>query len=221
MNKSGYTLPMIFEAMLFDLDDTLYPSTSGLWDALGVRIDRYMHEKVHIPVEDVPTLRSDLFHQFGTTMRGLVELYHVDAQDYLDFVHDVDLSKYLRPDESLRDTLNLYPQRKVIFTNASIGHARRVITQLGLDGIFEKIIDIQSISPFCKPMRGAFQKAFELADIHSPEECIMLDDSTSNLRVAQELGMFAVRVGADDCSDGMDAAIASLTDLPSVVPVLE
>ncbi len=211
---------MIFEAMLFDLDDTLYPSTTGVWDALGVRIDRYMHEKVHIPKEKVPELRSALFHEYGTTMRGLVQLYHVDAQDYLDFVHDIDLSLYLRPDDTLRETLSLYPQRKIIFTNASLEHARRVVSHLGLNGLFEKIIDIQSISPYCKPMPAAFQKAFELAGIQSPEECIMIDDSTSNLRVAREMGMFAVHLGAEDRADGADASIVSLLDLPSVVPVI-
>lgn len=211
---------MIFEAMLFDLDDTLYPSTTGVWDALGVRIDRYMHEKVHIPKEEVPELRRALFQQYGTTMRGLVQLYQVDAQDYLDFVHDIDLSKYLRRDDSLRDTLSLYPQRKIIFTNASINHAQRVISQLGLDGLFEKIVDIQSISPYCKPMPAAYQKAFEIAGIHSPEDCVMIDDSASNLRVARELGMFAVHVGAEDRADRADASIVSLLDLPSVVPVI-
>lgn len=211
---------MIFEAMIFDLDDTLYPPTTGVWDALGLRIDRYMHEKVHIPKEDVPELRRSLFHEFGTTMRGLVQLYHVDAQDYLDFVHDIDLSQFLRPDATLRDTLTLYPQRKIIFTNASLEHARRVISHLGLNGLFDQIIDILSISPYCKPMPAAFQKAFKLAGIHSPEECIMIDDSASNLRAAREMGMFSVHVGAEDRADGADASIATLLDLPSVVPVI-
>lgn len=212
---------MIFEVMIFDLDDTLYPSTSGVWEAIGVRIDRYMHERVHIPVEQVPTLRQSLFHQYGTTLRGLVELYHVDAQDYLDYVHDINLSRYLRPDAVLRETLNHYPQRKVIFTNASSGHAQRVISQLGLEGVFEKIIDIRAIEPYCKPQIGAFQKAFELAEIQSPGDCIMFDDSTANLLVARDLGMFTVHVGHEDRSDGVDASIVSLLDLPSVVPIME
>ena len=153
---------MVFEAMFFDLDDTLYPSASGVWDAIGVRIEKYMQEKVHLPVDQIHTLRKDLWYQFGTTMRGLVELYQVDEEDYLEYVHDVDLSNYLQPDEALRQTLCLYPQRKLIFTNASKNHAQRVITRLGLDGIFDQIIDIQSIHPFCKPQKGAFEKAFHL-----------------------------------------------------------
>ena len=211
---------MVFEAMFFDLDDTLYPPTSGIWDAIGVRIEKYMQEEVHLPVDQIHTLRKDLWHQYGTTMRGLVELYQVDEEEYLEYVHDVDLAKYLQPDEALRQTLCLYPQRKLIFTNASKNHAQRVINHLGLDGIFDQIIDIQSIHPFCKPQKEAFESAFNLAGIHHPQECVLIDDSQLNLHVAQQLGMFAVRVGVEECSDGVDAAILSLHDLPAVIPVL-
>ncbi len=216
--EKGYTSAMDFEAILFDVDDTLYPPTSGVWDAVGVRIDKYIHEKVHIPAENVVFLRKDLFHKFGTTMRGLVELYHVDPVDYLEYVHDIDIDAYLQPDESLRNTLLLYPQRKIIFTNASLKHAERVISRLGLDGIFDQIVDIQSISPFCKPQPAAFQRAFEVSNIRNPQECIMIDDSILNLHAAQELGMYVIQVGAEERAPGVDAAISSLLDLPSVVP---
>ena len=179
---------MDFEAMVFDVDDTLYPPTSGVWEAVGVRIDKYIHEKLHIPDENVISLREDLFHKFGTTLRGLVELYNVDPADYLEYVHDIDIDAYLQPNESLRDTLMLYPQRKIIFTNASLKHAERVISRLGLDGIFDQIVDIQSISPFCKPQPAAFQKAFEVSNIRNPQECIMIDDSILNLHAAQGSG---------------------------------
>ena len=217
--ETGYTSAMDFEAMLFDLDDTLYPPTSGVWEAIGVRIDRYIHERVHIPSEEVVALRKDLFHRFGTTLRGLVELYDVDAEDYLEYVHDIDLSRYLQPNDALRNTLSQYHQRKIIFTNASTKHARRVVSRLGLEGIFDQIVDIQSIQPYCKPQTAAFKRAFELAKIRTPEECIMLDDSLLNLHAAQELGMYAIQVGAEDRVGGVDAAIMTLVDLPSVVPV--
>ena len=38
---------MCFETLFFDLDDTLYPPTSGLWDAIGERIETFMREYVH------------------------------------------------------------------------------------------------------------------------------------------------------------------------------
>ncbi len=210
---------MPFEAMLFDLDDTLYPPTSGVWEAIGVRIDRYIYEKVHIPSDEVVALRKELFHKYGTTMRGLVQLYGVDAEDYLEYVHDIDLNRYLQPNEALRNTLMGYSQRKIVFTNASLKHATRVVARLGLEGVFDRIVDIQSIVPYCKPQKAAFQKAFEVAQIRVPEECVMLDDSLLNLKTAQELGMFAIQVGSEDRVAGADAAVMTLIDLPSVIPL--
>lgn len=206
--------------MIFDLDDTLYPSTSGVWEAIGDRIELFMVEKVHLPAEEVHAMRRDLFIEYGTTLRGLVARFDVNEQDYLDFVHDIPLNKFLRADPLLRDTLLQYPQRKVIFTNADSNHANRVIHTLGLEGIFERIVDIQAIKPFCKPQKEAYQLALELAGIEHPDQCVVLDDNLQNLITAQNLGLFSIRVGVNDCTEGCDAAIPSILDLPSVIPIL-
>lgn len=204
--------------MIFDLDDTLYPRTSGVWDAIGRRIDLFMIEKVHLPAEKVPDLRRNLFSEYGTTLRGLSTVYHINEQDYLDFVHDIPLNQYLRPDPSLRETLMMYPQRKIIFTNADTKHANRVIETLGLDHLFDQIVDIQAIKPFCKPQREAFELALRLSGIQKPDHCVVLDDNTLNLQTASNLGMFSIKVGVNDCPAGCDAAVISLLDLPSVIP---
>lgn len=210
---------MSFEAIIFDLDDTLYPSTSGVWEAIGKRIELFMVEKIHLPENEVHSLRHHLFTTYGTTMRGLVAEYQADEQEYLDFVHDVPLEKYLHADPALRKTLLYYPQKKIIFTNADSNHARRVIHTLGLDGIFDQIVDIQAIKPYCKPQKEAFEKALLLAGVQHPDQCVVLDDNLQNLITAQDLGLFSIRVGVNDCSAGYDAAIPSILDLPSVIPV--
>lgn len=212
---------MSFEVLFFDLDDTLYPSSVGLWEAIRVRIDRYMIERMHLPAEIVPDLRKELFLKHGTTMRGLEARYDINEQDFLDFVHDVPLKEYLIPDPSLRKTLELYPQKKVIFTNADTNHANRVIVTLGLEGCFDQIIDIRDIRPYCKPQVEAFQKALELADIASVGNCVMLDDALRNLQAARQAGMYTIQIGVDSCPEGIDASIRSITELPSVIPLEE
>jgi pyrimidine 5'-nucleotidase len=210
---------MNFETMFFDLDDTLYPSTSGVWEAIGYRMDKFMTEILGFDPEQVPTLRTRLFRQYGTTLRGLKMEYNIDELFFLEFVHDIPLERYLQPDKDLADTLNLYSDRKVIFTNASQDHARRVIAILGLDGIFSQIIDISQFFPACKPMPESFQKAFEIAGIHEPGNCVVIDDSPRNLDAASQLGLFTIQVGTHSRSAAVDAAVLSLHDLPSVIPV--
>ena len=210
---------MNFEAMFFDLDDTLYPSTSGVWEAIGRRMDNYMSELLKFDPEQVHLLRARLFKQYGTTLRGLKVEYNIDEVAFLEYVHDIPLEQYLRPDKDLLDTLNLYSDRKIIFTNASLEHARRVISILGLDGVFNQIIDISRFFPACKPMPESFQRTFEIAGIQDPGSCVFIDDSPRNLDAASQFGIFTIQVGTHTRSAAADATVVSLLDLPSVIPV--
>jgi pyrimidine 5'-nucleotidase len=210
---------MIFDTIFFDLDDTLYPSTNGLRQILRNRIELYMMEIMKISPEIVPNLRKELFLKYGTSLRGLSTEYSINEQEFLDFVHDVPLKNYIQPDPNLRMTLELYPQKKVIFTNADTNHANRVIGILGLEGVFDQIIDIRDIHPYCKPQIEAFQKALLLARVNDPHECVMIDDAHRNLLSAKEMGLFTIQIGLDDCPPNIDASIITLIDLPSVIPV--
>lgn len=209
---------MCFKVMLFDLDETLYPSTAGIWKAIGDRMDKYIMERLKVTPGNVTTLRNDLFHQYGTTLRGLREVYGIDEAEFLSYVHDIPIEKYLHQDEVLIRTLTLYPARKVIFTNADTNHARRVLTTLGVDHFFDQVIDIQAIHPYCKPMPEAFQVALDVAGIENVEGCVMIDDSDRNLLTAHDLGFFTIRIGSDQRQPYVDAAIASIYQLPEVVP---
>jgi len=204
--------------MFFDLDDTLYPPTTGVWDAIGDRMDVYITEILGIAPEKVKPLREELFHEYGTTLRGLKTLYGIDEIKFLDYVHDIPLDHYLQPDLALVNTLGLFPGRKIIFTNASQAHAERVISVLGLNGVFSEIIDILQITPYCKPLPGAYQKALEISSVHEVQNCVMIDDSTRNLKTAHKMGFYTIQVGTDARSPYADAAVLTLADLPDVIP---
>lgn len=210
---------MSFETMFFDLDDTLYPNTSGVWQAIGVRMDDYIVENLNIQPQNVKTLRESLFKEYGTTLRGLSSLYGINARHFLDYVHDIPLHQYLRADTALVDAMTHYPGRKIIFTNANQAHAERVISILGLQGVFSDIIDILQVSPYCKPLPEAYEKAIKISGISDPGKCVMIDDSSRNLKTASEMGFFTIQVGTETRSPYADAAILSLADLPDVIPV--
>lgn len=209
---------MSFEAMFFDLDDTLYPSTSGIWEAIGERMDTFITRSLGISPDEVRKLRNDLFHEYGTTLRGLRALYNIDEREFLDFVHDIPLDQFLQESPPLFDTLSIYPSRKIIFTNASQEHAIRVLSTLGITRFFSEVIDVLQISPYCKPLPEAFQKAIEISGIQNPGDCVVIDDSPRNLQTARELGFFTIQVGTEIRCPHADAAIISILDLPEVIP---
>ncbi len=205
-----------YTTLVFDLDETLYESNTGIWEAIRDRIGLYMHERIELDWNDIPGLRMKLFTTYGTTLRGLTTLYDVDPEDYLEYVHDIPMQDLLRPDPNLRELLQSYPHRKVIFTNADRNHANRVLSTLDISDLFEQIIDIRDISPHCKPMTEAFNKALNMSEV-SGHECIMLDDSQSNLATARALGMGTIRVGSDQLSWDYDECIRRIHDLPLVL----
>jgi len=210
---------MCFEVMFFDLDETLYPSRTGIWQAIGVRMDTYIVDRLGIETNDVTAFRETLFHRYGTTLRGLREEYGINENDFLAYVHDIPLEQYLEIDPKLASVLEMFPGRKAIFTNADTNHAKQVLRRLGVNTYFEQIIDILSIHPYCKPMPEAFQLALQTAGVSEPANCVMIDDSEQNLRAAHDLGMVTIRVGTEEHADFVDAAIHSIHELPHVIPV--
>lgn len=210
---------MLFSTLLIDLDDTVYSRDSGVWQAIRQRIDLYVAEKFHLSWDEAVRRRQDLFLRYGTTMRGLQAEYSIDEDEYLAFVHDVPLAQFLRPDPDLCGMFRRYPQRKLIFTNADVHHARRVLALLNIEDCFEQIIDIKAMAPYCKPMPGAFQIALNTIGETDPTRCVLVDDAPYNIQAAREIGLFAIRVGLTEPDPHASATISRLADLPEVIPV--
>jgi putative hydrolase of the HAD superfamily len=183
-----------YRFLLCDLDNTLYPANSGVMQAVGQLIVRYMIERVGLPAVDVERLKRRYFQDYGTTMVGLILHHAIDPEDYLVFVHDLALEQYLQPAPALDAMLGSIPLRKAVFTNADRGHAERVLGVLGVRRHFEWIIDVRDFGFNCKPHPSAYRHILEIVGA-SPGECIMVEDALSNLAPAQAMGMLTVLVG--------------------------
>ncbi|MGC8838077.1 MAG: pyrimidine 5'-nucleotidase [Anaerolineae bacterium] len=206
---------------LIDLDDTVYPSDCGLMKEVGRLILRYMVERMGIPPEEAAALRRQYYLQYGTTLRGLQEHHQVDTEDYLDFVHQIPLERYLRPDPELDAALAAIPQEKVIFTNATAEHAWRVLELVGIRHHFRRVVDLRALRYANKPDPRAYQRALALLEAPA-EACALVEDSVRNLQPAKALGMFTVLVGQDGADEeGVDLAIPRLADLPAVLRTLD
>jgi pyrimidine 5'-nucleotidase len=208
---------MCITTILFDLDDTLYPGDTGLWDELGERMNVYMRDYVHIPEGQIHDLRVKYYAEYGTTLKGLERFYGVKAEDYLAYVHDVDVTKFIHADPGLRDLLQTISLRKVIFTNADQGHAQRVTRALGVDDCFEQIVDVLRMEPYCKPFPQAYDKVMEI--LGDPEPChyLLLDDAVRNIESALNAGMNAILVNPCDDRPERMRRINCIHDLPAVL----
>lgn len=209
---------MTLTTLFFDLDDTLYPASCGLWRDIRARIGLYMRERLDIPDGQVEPLRRHYYETYGTALRGLEREYPVDKADFLAFVHDLPLGEYLAPDPGLRSVIESLPARKFIFTNADGTHADRVLRALGLEGCFEGVIDILAVSPHCKPMPESIEIALRLAGNPDPRQCAILDDMPRTTRAARQAGIFSILVGEAAADNGdADAVLRDWQDLPALL----
>lgn len=211
---------MSFTTLFFDVDDTLYPSTSGLWEAIRDRMSEFMRERLDIPSQEIPKLRQSYFEKYGTTLRGLQIHYHINPEDYLSYVHDLPLKSYLKPDPLLRSLLLSLPQNKWIFTNADAQHAKGVIEVLDVSDCFMGIVDVRAINYHCKPEIEAYRRAMDFAGEIEPHNCVLFDDSPRNLAPARDLGFFTILVGTNQPNKAAHKTILNLIDMPEKVPQL-
>jgi len=140
-----------YDCLLFDLDDTLYPRSSGLAESCTKNIQDFMVEKLGIDRSKIQELSDLLYKNYGTTMAGLRAIgYDFDYDEYHSFVHGRLPYENLKPDPVLRHLLLSLPIRKVIFTNADKVHAVKALSRLGLEDCFEGIICFETLNPIHK-----------------------------------------------------------------------
>jgi putative hydrolase of the HAD superfamily len=119
----------------------------------------------------------------------------VKPEDFLEFVHQIDLTP-VAVDERLDQALERLPGRKLIYTNGSVRHAQNVMGRLGVGRHFESIFDIAEAAFVPKPDIAAYRALIARHGI-DPAQAIMLDDMPRNLAPAAELGMTTVWVKTD------------------------
>jgi pyrimidine 5'-nucleotidase len=211
---------MRYTTVFFDLDDTLYPVEAGLWEAIRSRMSQYMVERMGLPAEQVDAMRKSYLNTYGTTLRGLQHNFQIDSDDYLAYVHDLPLHKFIKPDPAVREMLLSLPRQRWIFTNADAAHARRVLTTLNLEGCFDGIVDVKAMGFLNKPDPLAYKCALEIAGVKDPGSCVLIDDAARNLGPARQMGFTTVLVNPSFQNNSAEYHITSIVDLPKALPEL-
>jgi putative hydrolase of the HAD superfamily len=205
---------MLPRILIFDLDETLYPRDAGIMQGIRRQIRRYIVEIMGYTSEEADAMARRYHQEYGTSMRGLLINHGIDADHFLEFVHDLPLDG-LAPNPQLNELLAVLPGEKVIFTNADRGHAERVLKQLGIRHHFSRIVDVAAVDYISKPNPEAYTRCLSLLQAR-PEECVLIEDTGRNLAPARQLGMVTVLVDGDP-EDAADYKIATILDLKPVI----
>ncbi len=205
----------MFSTILFDLDETLYPRSAGLMEAISARINEFIESRLGVSPEQARALRRHFRDAYGTALRGLMEEGHpVDLDDYLEFVHRIPLDT-IGPAPALAERINRLPLRRAVLTNSNIEHARRILDHMALSGCFERIIDIRALEYVNKPDQRSYTKALDMMGAMA-RQTIFVEDNTLNTRPAKAMGITTIVVDAA-LDDGADYAVASLDEALTLV----
>ena len=181
---------------LFDLDNTLYSGDTKVFDQVDRKMTLFISDKLNVSVEEAKIIQKNYFHEYNTTLNGMIKNHKIDAQEFLEFVHDVDL-EFLKEDKELQNELTNLQGKKFIFTNGSKAHAANVTKRIGIQNLFNGVFDIVDADFFPKPSIEPYKKIIEKHGI-DPQYCIFIEDIARNLRPAKKLGMKTAWVKNDE-----------------------
>ncbi|HEX3676567.1 MAG TPA: pyrimidine 5'-nucleotidase [Sphingomicrobium sp.] len=177
---------------IFDLDNCLYPASTGLFELIDERMGIYIERLLDCDPEEARRVQKAHFHEHGTTLAGLMKEHGVDPHDFLTDVHDIALDR-VQCDERLVRLLPRLPGRRFVFTNGDAPYARRVLDRIGISHHFDELHDIHASSYRPKPDPHGYELLCERFGI-DPGRALLVDDMVQNLAPAKALGMATIWV---------------------------
>ena len=172
---------------IFDLDNTLYSGQTKVFAEVSKNMSAYISKKLDIDLIKAKELQKKYFYENGTTLSGLMKYDKIDPHEFLEFVHNIDIS-WLPKDLLLRKELIKIKEKKYIFTNGSHSHVANVTKQLGIEDLFDDVFSITDADFVPKPNIESYKKMIKKFDL-DPEKSILIEDIAHNLEQAKNLGM--------------------------------
>jgi len=172
---------------IFDLDNTLYSGQTKVFAEVSKNMSAYISKKLGIDLLEAKELQKKYFYENGTTLSGLMRYDKIDPHEFLEFVHNIDIS-WLPKDLLLRQELIKIKEKKYIFSNGSHSHVENVTKQLGIEDLFDGVFAITDADFVPKPNVEPYKKMIKKFDL-DPKKSILIEDIAHNLEQAKNLGM--------------------------------
>ena len=183
--------------LLLDLDGVCYGkhnnySLEKVFGQVSRRMTIFISERLGIDMTSAKELQTNYFYKYNTSLNGLMIHHDIPPEEFLSYVHDIDLS-FMKTDEIMRNELKNLEMEKFIFTNGSAKHAENILTHLGIYDLFgrEKVFDIQDAGYVPKPEAKTFDSMVKKFGIN-PKETIYIEDIAKNLSIGYERGCTTV-----------------------------
>ena len=196
--------------LLLDLDGVCYGkhnnySLERVFGQVSKRMTMFISERLQINTEEAKKLQTDYFYKYNTSLNGLMIHHNIPPEEFLKFVHTIDLS-FMKEDKVMRNELEKLDMEKFIFTNGSAEHAENILTHLGVYDLFgrDKVFDIKDAKYVPKPEAKTFDLMIKKFGIE-PKKTIYVEDIAKNLSIGYERGCTTVWLINDEHFGKMDS----------------
>ena len=212
--------------IIFDCDGVLYKDLDAVFGQVSKKMGEYISRKLNVDFKKAKELQRNYFHQYNTSLNGLMIHHKIDPHEFLEYVHDIDLD-FLKKDTVLREELLKLDAKKFVYTNGSRDHVNNITKHLGIDDLFDGVFDIVDGQFMPKPQIEPFKVLIKKFDIN-PEETVFIDDIAKNLSVKKELNLKTVWLinneywGKQDSDKNyIDVRIENLTSFLKEINILK
>ena len=182
--------------ILFDCDGVLYQDLETVFGQVSRRMTEYIAKKLNLDLKKAKELQTNYFHKYNTSLNGLMIHHDIPPEEFLKYVHDIDLS-FMKKDKLLREELEKLNIKKFVFTNGSKEHVKNITEHLGIEDLFDGIFDIVDAEFHPKPEAKAFDLMVKKFNIE-PKETIYIEDIAKNLSIAKARGSTTVWLMNDE-----------------------
>ena len=181
---------------IFDLDNTLYSGKTKVFEQVDKKMSKYISQKLKVSIDEARKIQKSYFYEYNTTLNGMIKNHNIDPNEFLDFVHDINID-FLEKDLKLSKELGKLGGKKIIFTNGSRKHAINVTQKIGIDQHFDDIFDIVDCNFIPKPLVEPYNNLIKKHKI-DPKLCVFVEDIARNLKPAYEMGMKTIWIENDE-----------------------
>ena len=70
----------------------MYSGKTKVFEQVDKRMSKYISGKLNISVEEAKKIQKNYFHEYNTTLNGMIKNHKIDANEFLEFVHDININ---------------------------------------------------------------------------------------------------------------------------------
>lgn len=202
---------------MFDLDDTLHNASAHVFPHINRSMTQYLMTHLNLSETDANDLRRHYWQRYGATLHGLMRHHGTDPHHFLQLTHQFPhLESMILKTRGLRHALIQLRGSKVVFTNAPMAYAEKVLALLGIRDLFDTVFSIESSRFQPKPRTRGFLRLLKTIR-REATQCVMVEDSLPALKTAKRLGMKTVYVNSNAKRPSyVDVRVASVLALPKL-----